>query len=139
MFDQIIEFIGNHYILVSVFIALLGAFLYNEGRLGGAVVSPSEMVTLINHDHALVLDIRNQNEFNTGHIVDAKNIPFASIDSRIADLERYKGLPVVIVCKMGQQSGAVGKKLRAAGFENTLRLRGGLAEWTGSNLPLVRH
>ena len=138
MLDQIIEFIGNHYILVTVFIALVGAFMFNEGKLGGATVSTSELVTLINRENALVLDIRNQNEFNAGHIVDAKNIPLSSIDSRLADLEKYKTLPVIVVCKMGQNSGAVGKKLRAAGFEKTFRLRGGIAEWNASNLPLVR-
>jgi len=137
MLDQLIEFIINHYILVGLFVALLVAFFLNEGRLGGATVSSSQLVTLINREEAIVLDIRDQKDFNSGHIVDAINIPFSSIDNRSAELEQYKSHPVVIVCKMGQHAGAIGKKLRARGFEKVQRLGGGMAEWRASNMPVV--
>lgn len=138
MLDQLIEFATNHYVLVGMFFALLIAFFLNEGRLGGATVSPSELVTLINKEEGLVLDIRDQKDFNAGHIVDAINVPFTSVDSRLADLEKYKSRAVVIVCKMGQHSGAVGRKLRTLGFDNVRRLSGGIAEWRASNMPLVK-
>lgn len=138
MFEQIIEFAGNHYILVAIFVALLGAFLVNENRLGGATLSPAELVTLINHDDALVLDVRDQKEFHEGHIVDSKHLPPSAFDSRVTEFEKHKSKPVVVVCKMGQTSGVIGKKLRVAGFERVLRLRGGIAEWRASNLPLVK-
>lgn len=136
--DQLFEFLVNHYILVGIFIALTVAFVINEGRLGGTTVAPSELVQLINHENAVVLDIRDGKEFKAGHIVDSLNIPFASVDSRIKELERYKTGPLVIVCKVGQHSGGVGRKLRALGFENVRRLSGGITEWRSSNLPLVK-
>jgi rhodanese-related sulfurtransferase len=138
MLDQLIEFIINHYILVGLFIALLVAFFINESRLGGATVSSSQLVMLINREAALVLDVRDQKDFNSGHIVDAINIPFASIDLRISELDQYKSNPVIIVCKMGQHAGGIGRKLRAAGFEKVLRLGGGMAEWRAANMPVVQ-
>ncbi|MDK1025208.1 MAG: rhodanese-like domain-containing protein [Gammaproteobacteria bacterium] len=138
MLDQLIEFVINHYVLVGLFFALLIAFFLNEGRLGGATVSPSELVTLINKEEGLVLDIRDRKDFNAGHIVDAVNVPYTTVDSRLADLEKYQSRAVVIVCKMGQHSGAVGRKLRALGFNNVRRLSGGIAEWRASNMPLVK-
>jgi rhodanese-related sulfurtransferase len=138
MLDQLIEFIINHYILVGLFVALLVAFFINEGRLGGATVSSSQLVTLINREDAIVLDIRDKKDFNSGHIVDAINIPFSSIDNRSNELDKYKSHPVIIVCKMGQHAGAVGKKLRAKGFEKVQRLGGGMAEWRASNMPVVQ-
>ena len=138
MLDQLIEFIINHYILVGLFVALLVSFFLNEGRLGGATVSSSQLVTLINREEAIVLDIRDQKDFNSGHIVDAINIPFASIESRKSELEKYKSHPIIIVCKMGQHAGGVGRKLRALGFEKVQRLSGGIAEWRASSMPLVK-
>ena len=48
MVAQIFEFIGNHYILVSVFIFLLVAFIINEGKQGGAAITPNNLVNLVN-------------------------------------------------------------------------------------------
>ncbi len=138
MFDQFLEFAINHYVLIGLFGALLVAFFVNEGRLGGATVSTAELVTLVNKANGIVLDIRDQNDFNAGHIVDAIHLPATSVESHLADLEKYKSNPVVIVCKMGQHSGTVGRKLRAAGFNNVKRLGGGIAEWRASNMPLVK-
>ena len=106
--------------------------------MGGATVSTSELVNLINKEEGVVLDIRDQKDFSAGHIVGAINVPFSGVDSRLADLEKYKAGAIVIVCKMGQHSGAVGRKLRSAGFNNVRRLSGGIAEWRASNMPLVK-
>jgi rhodanese-related sulfurtransferase len=136
--EQIFEFIGNHYILVSVFVILLIAFIINEGKQGGAAISPSNLVTLVNKEGAVILDIRDGKEYGAGHIAGAINIPLSSFESRVGELEEYKEKPIVLVCKMGQHAGTIGRKLKAQGFEQVRRLSGGMAEWTGSNLPVVK-
>ena len=138
MLQQLLEFIVNHYLLVGIFVVLLIAFFRNESRLQGATVSPGELVTLINHEDATVLDLRDNKDFGEGHIVDSVNIPFASVDSRVTELEKYKEKPLVIVCKMGTHSGTVGKKLQALGFTDVRRMSGGISEWRAANLPLVK-
>ncbi|MBD3649019.1 MAG: rhodanese-like domain-containing protein [Pseudomonadales bacterium] len=138
MIEQIFEFIGNHLILVGLFVALLFAFLVNEGKQGGAAISPSNLVTLMNRQDAVVVDIRDQKEFKQGHISGAINIPYSSLDSRASELEAYKEKPVIIVCKMGQTAGGAGRKLKGQGFQDVRRLSGGISEWTASSLPLVK-
>lgn len=138
MIDQLFEFAFNHYLLVSMFLFLLVAFFINENRQGGASVSPAELVKLINREQAVVLDVRDKKDFKEGHIVDAVNIPHASIDSSIQKIEKFKERKLVIVCKVGQHSGAVGKKLKMLGYAQVQRLSGGIAEWRASNLPLVK-
>ncbi|MEX2365655.1 MAG: rhodanese-like domain-containing protein [Pseudohongiellaceae bacterium] len=138
MIEQLFEFVGNHLILVGVFVFLLVAFFVNESKQGGAVIATGGLVTLINREDALVLDVRDSKDFAQGHIVGAVNIPYGSIDNRMAEVEDFKERPVVVVCKMGQHAGAVGKKLRARGFENVRRLSGGMAEWFAANLPVVK-
>lgn len=138
MIDQIFEFASNHFILVSLFLVLLVAFIINEGKQGGAAISPSNLVTLVNREGAVIVDVRDGKEFGNGHIAGAVNIPVSSIDSRIVELESYKEKPVVLVCKIGQHASAAGRKFKAQGFENVRRLSGGMAEWTASNLPVVK-
>ena len=138
MIEQIFEFVGNHYILVGVFVVLLVAFIVNEGKQGGAAISPSNLVTLANREGAVILDIRDGKDYGNGHIAGAINIPLASFDSRVGELDAYKEKPIVLVCKMGQHAGTIGRKLKAKGFEHVRRLSGGMAEWTNSNLPVVK-
>jgi rhodanese-related sulfurtransferase len=123
---------------VSVFVFLLVAFVINEGKQGGAAITPTNLVNSVNREGAMLLDIRDSKEFISGHIAGAVSMPFSSIDARIGELDSYKEKPVVLVCKMGQHASATGKKLKALGFENVRRLSGGMAEWTASSLPVVK-
>ena len=138
MVAQIFEFIGNHYILVSVFVFLLVAFIVNEGKRGGAAISPNNLVNLVNRNGAVVIDIRDKKDFGNGHIAGAMNVPFSSVDSRVGELESYKEKPIVLVCKMGQHAGSIGRKLKSQGFEDVRRLSGGMAEWAANSLPVVK-
>ena len=136
--EQIFDFIINHYILVSAFVFLLVAFVINEGKQGGAAITPTNLVNLVNREGAMLVDIRDIKEYGSGHIAGAVSMPTSSIDARIGELEPYKEKPVVLVCKMGQHASATGRKLKALGFENVRRLSGGMAEWTANSLPVVK-
>ncbi len=136
--SQLFEFVGNHPILVGIFAVLLTLFIRNETQRGGRGVSPQELVNLVNKEGAVVLDVRDSKEFAAGHIVDAVNVPHTSLESRLAELEKYKEKPVTIVCKMGQHAGTAGAMLRKAGFGSVSRLSGGMTEWRNQNLPVVK-
>jgi rhodanese-related sulfurtransferase len=83
----------------------------------------------------VVIDLRDAKEFREGHIVDALNIPFAKITDKMGELDKSR--PVVLVDKIGQHSAAIGRQLKQAGFQVN-RLQGGMSEWTGSSLPVVK-
>ncbi len=136
--EQFFEFIGNHPFLAGAFVLLLALFVRNEMRRGGQTVTAQQLVELINKEGAVVVDVRDKKEYREGHIVDSLNIPHATLGDRLRELEKYRQKPLVIACKMGQHSGAAGTILRKAGFEHVTRLRGGLTEWRGQNLPVVK-
>lgn len=136
--DQLFTFIASHPFLVGTFVLLLALFIRNETQRGGRSVSAQQLVDLVNRENAVVLDLRDRKEFDAGHIVDSVNVPYASLESRIGDLEKYKERPLVIACKMGQHAGAAGTMLRKKGFANVSRLAGGIAEWRNQNLPVVK-
>lgn len=135
---QFIEFVGNHWILSSIWVGLLVAFIVHLSKTGAKAVSTQQAVTLINRSEGKVLDVREKKEFEAGHIVDAVNIPASKLSASMAQLEKFKSRPLIVVCKMGQNSGDVCKTLKAAGFEQAVRLSGGMAEWRAQNLPLVQ-
>ena len=136
--EDLFTFIGNHPFLVGTFVVLLALFIRNEMQRGGATVGTQELVQMVNNDNAVVIDVRDKAEFDQGHIVDSINIPFGNLESRIDELKKYQDKPLVIACKMGQHSGQAGTLLRKNGFENVSRLRGGITDWRGQNLPVVK-
>lgn len=136
--DQLFSFVGNHPYLVGAFVVLLALFIRNEMSRGGATISAQELVQLVNNEGAIVVDIREKAEYDQGHIVDAINIPYANLEARMDELEKHKDKPIVLACKMGQHSGTAGTQLRKAGYAQVSRLRGGIAEWRGQSLPVVK-
>ena len=136
--DRLFEFVVNHYILVSLFVAFLLAILFLESRRGGAKISAQGAVSLINKDEAVVVDIRDRKEYGEGRITGAINIPLNSLKSRVAELNKFKDKQIIVADKMGQHSAMAVKQLNAEGFTNVVRLNGGIADWKASNLPLVK-
>ena len=136
--EQFLEFIVNHYLLASLWLAIFIAVILNENARGGQQLSPQQATQLINSQDAVVVDIRKKDEFRSGHLPNAINIPAASINSSLGQLEPYKDKPVILVCKTGTTTGAVGSALKKAGFANVTRLKGGILEWQGSSLPLIK-
>lgn len=135
---QFIEFAGNHLILVSAFLFILVMIVINTVQGGGAKsVLPIQAVQLLNRDDALMLDIRSTSEFETGHIINARNIPAADLKSRIGELNKFKGRPIVVCCAPGTTSGAALRELSGAGFEQVHSLKGGISAWRNDNLPLT--
>ena len=136
--DRLFEFISNHPVLVGTFLLLLALFIRNEMRRGGKTVTPQQLVDRVNRESAIVVDVRDRKEFEAGHIVNAINIPYASLQTRIDELRKFTEQPVIIACGMAQHSGAAGTMLRKQGFKDVSRLGGGMVEWRNQNLPVTR-
>ncbi|NVK75019.1 MAG: rhodanese-like domain-containing protein [Oceanospirillaceae bacterium] len=138
MMNQLIEFSINHWQMVAVFFAILATLLFVESQGGAKGLAPSAATNLMNTEDAVVVDIRPEKEFSTGHITGALNIPATKMKDNLNRLEKYKDAPIIIVCKSGVTSGASAKDLKKAGFTKVYKLQGGIAEWQSSNLPLVK-
>lgn len=137
MVAQLIEFASHHYVLSSLFGVLLALLLASEARRGGRSLNCRELTALLNGGDGLVLDVRPQKEFTTGHITGALNIPFDKLDSRLPELDKHKAKTLIVVDAVGQQAGSICGKLAKAGYSVT-RLGGGIASWRADNLPVVK-
>lgn len=136
--DRLVEFITNHWMLSGAFVALLTLLVVTESRRGGRGISPSLVGSLVNRENGAILDVRTDAEFRAAHIGNSISIPLAQLASRIGELEKHRGKPVIVVCNTGTSAGDAVRQLAKAGYEQVFRLSGGIAAWRGENLPVVK-
>lgn len=137
--DRILEFTGNHTLLVFALVTSFLLVVFTELRRkasGVLAVEPTQAVKLINND-AVVIDIRSAEAFGRGHIVNAKNIPSDELDAKQDSLRQYQNKPVIVVCDAGVTSTRAVNSLRKSGFESAYGLKGGMSAWTQAGLPVV--
>jgi rhodanese-related sulfurtransferase len=136
-----VEFIKDNALLIGLALGSgIMLLLPSFGKRAGGVpnLSTAEAVTLINHNHALVIDVRDDAEFASGHIVDAKHIPLAQLADRLKELAKYKDKPLLINCQRGARSAKACEILRQAEFKQVHNLQGGLNAWVEAKLPIVK-
>lgn len=80
-----------------------------------------------------LLDVREQNEWRTGHAPGSKNIPLSVLRARLHELSTER--TYVAVCRSGMRSRRAVGVMREAGFD-VMNLRGGMTAWRGFGLPL---
>lgn len=113
-----------------------GLLIWPKLKGMGRGVTPSQAVTLINRQNAVIVDIRNKDEFDTGHLPNALNIPLADLEKRVGELKKYKSRPILLVCKTGIRANAAEGILRKAEFEQPVVLTGGVDTWRQEGQPL---
>jgi len=124
-------------IAVSSGMMLLWSFLGNRLR-GVKEVDNAAAMQLINHKNALVLDVREESEFHSGHILGAKLIPLIKLKERIGELERFRDKPIVVVCRSGNRSATATALLGNREFGQVYNLTGGMMAWQKADLPVER-
>ena len=86
---------------------------------------------------ALFLDVREQGEWDLGHVPDAVHIPLGLLEDRVADELPDREREVVVYCAHGRRSLAALATLRALGYERSRHLTDGFEEWEKSGFPVV--
>ena len=135
------EFIANHLFLFSLLAAILALLAWN--LFGNAVsgiidIAPMEATRMMNHEKAVVLDLRADDEFADGHIINAIHVPAEKLQEQTEVLEKYRKRPLILTCKHGTDSVRAARILKYKQFEKIYCLKGGVQAWRSANLPLVR-
>ncbi len=137
MMPQIFEFIARHWLLVAAFAIIIILLIIEEirNKQGGNRLSPQGAIQLINHERAVVIDLRSKEAFNSGHIVNALHIPQAELASNLDKIRKYQDKPVILLGDTGQPLTLV-TQLRKKGYTKVFTLAGGLQAWKTAGLPL---
>jgi hydroxyacylglutathione hydrolase len=84
----------------------------------------------------VVLDVRERDEWEAGHIAGAVHIPLGQLTDRVAELERDR--PLVLHCQSSGRSSIAASVLRAQGFNNVVNLSDGFTGWQRRGLPVEK-
>ena len=85
--------------------------------------------------HPLVLDVRQPEEFQQGHISGAKLIPLGDLRKHLGELP--KGREIVCVCASGSRSRSAAKLLGKEGF-TVFDMQGGMLAWRRAKFPVQK-
>ncbi|HEY0634132.1 MAG TPA: rhodanese-like domain-containing protein [Gammaproteobacteria bacterium] len=139
--QQFFEFALRHWDLFLALFMIL-AMMFGGGvvrRLRGFQETDAlSAVQLINHDNALLLDVREESEFREGHILNARHIPLGTLQKRLGELEPFKDKPVLVYCRSGHRSASACGALRRHGFQSVTNLKGGIMAWQNAGMPVSK-
>nr|WP_180288725.1 rhodanese-like domain-containing protein [Variovorax sp. 54] len=133
------EFVTANWMLILMALTSGGMLAWPMLRgAGGGTLTAQGAVQLINRERAVLVDVREPEEFATGHMIGAKNVPLKLLEEKLAGTVKNKNVPLLLVCATGaraQRAVATAKKL---GYEQAQAVAGGLKAWKEANLPVEK-
>jgi len=99
-------------------------------------VDATQARELIDSGAPLVLDVREQNEWDEGHIPGAVHVPRGHLESRVERAAPDHSRPVLLYCSVGNRSAFSAKTLAELGYEDVVSLSGGFTDWKRNGFPV---
>jgi len=127
--------VARRNLYIAIAIALLGLvlfyFIQRSEPVSARTIAPADYQSEFVESGAahLLLDVRTPEEFASGHIAGAVNIPLDTLESRMSEVP--KDQPVVVYCRSGNRSAQAADLLEEAGYSN-IRDLGGITAWTAA-------
>ncbi|HEX8053514.1 MAG TPA: rhodanese-like domain-containing protein [Thermoleophilaceae bacterium] len=99
----------------------------------GHEVAPERVKEMLDRGEIVLIDVREQYEWDAGRIAGAKHIELERLAARADEIPRDR--PVVFQCRLGARSAMATEAFRASGYE-AYNLTGGISAWVDHGLPL---
>jgi rhodanese-related sulfurtransferase len=135
-----VKFFTDYTNLVLIAIVLIsgGLLLWPTiSRRGRGGLSAAEATQLINRRNATVIDLRPSADFAKGHLPAARQLEFAELQAKVAQLVKNKNNPVLLG-QTGQQSNKAARIVQDAGYAEVHVLEGGVDAWQKAGMPVVK-
>ncbi len=120
----------SKFFIVGIFLLLNCAF----AQAGSDLVSPKEVSVLTSEKKAVIIDVREEEEWNAGHIAGAVHIPLKQLEARVPELQQYKDKAIITQCRSGKRSADALEVLKSAGFTKVYSMDGGILAWSKDGL-----
>jgi phage shock protein E len=115
--------------------AYFGPAAADDAAPGIAPTALEQRVLALDAD-LLVLDVRTPEEYASGHVPGARNIPYDRIEESLPSLESARQQDVVVYCRSGRRAAVAIAALEKAGFEHVRHLEGDMLGWQDAQLPV---
>ncbi|MDQ2868449.1 MAG: rhodanese-like domain-containing protein [Verrucomicrobiota bacterium] len=87
---------------------------------------------------ALIIDVREKEEWDAGHIPDAQHLSRGTLEVEIEALAPDLAMPIILHCGAGGRSALAAESLQKMGYTNVKSMAGGLTAWKAAGLPTER-
>jgi len=98
-------------------------------------VTLAEVADRLKGNETVLLDVRSEAEWTSGHVPGALNLPVGDLSRRVHDIPRQR--PIIVHCQSGARAAIAASLLKAQGFDDVRVFSGGFAEWSGAGQPRV--
>ncbi len=110
--------------------------LYEAAKASITTISTAKADDIYKKGGALFLDVREPNEYNSGHIPGAVNIPLGVVEKKIGKTFADKDAVILVYCRTGHRSTIATSELKKLGFTHLLNIDGGMQAWTKAGYPV---
>lgn len=117
------------YFLLIVIVAVIIYSLFTYFYQKRIVKTVTEEEFRAGYRKAQLIDVREPNEFEGGHILGARNIPMSQM--RMRSKEIRPDMPVYLYCQSGMRSARAAQFLHRKGYKDLTQLQGGFKKWSG--------
>ena len=115
------------YILVFAFSTIFSCTLINNESINQ--MNADELIEFIELNDAVLVDVRTEDEYNSGYIENSLNIDYFSNEFSVNADKLDKNTPIILYCRSGKRSSMSAKKISKLGFKEIYNLEGGILEW----------
>jgi rhodanese-related sulfurtransferase len=121
--------LNSLYSLLIIILAVIIYSLFNYFYQKRIVKTATEEEFRAGYRKAQLIDVREPNEFEGGHILGARNIPMSQMKMRMKEIR--PDMPVFLYCQSGMRSARAAQFLHRRGYKDLTQLQGGFKKWTG--------
>jgi rhodanese-related sulfurtransferase len=128
--------VGLVAVLLLAFVAVPQAFAQTSGNYEDISVDEAYKMMKKSRGNLVVLDVRNQSEYNLGHMYGAVLIPVYELEEMISELQDYINTPIIVYCKAGSRSPIACEILAEYNFTKVYNMLGGILAWIDAGYPI---
>ena len=133
---RMLQYCPAHIVSILALVAV-GSSCGREDAAPGTSIEPSELAARLSSDTAPpILDVRSPDEFASGHIPGAVNVPVRELSDRLGALELSPNEEIVVHCQRGGRAAAAEAILRESGYTDVRELSGHMEAWRAGGHPL---
>lgn len=126
-----------YWVLLALGSGLLLAFPELIGDASNKGMDLNEAVLRMNREKAILVDVRNAQEFARFRAVQARNIPLAELEEKLPNAIKNKNVPLLFICTSGVQSIRAARLAQKLGYEKAFSVAGGMEAWKKANMPVM--
>ncbi|HLS36420.1 MAG TPA: rhodanese-like domain-containing protein [Bacillota bacterium] len=115
------------FLIIIVLLLAFGIFRYYRNRSFVDILTEEQFIE--GYRKAQLIDVREPQEFDNGHILGARNIPITQMKQRLVEMRTDK--PVYLYCQGTSRSMRAANLLRKNGYKDLNVLQGGFRKWSG--------